>query len=183
MNEQLIKDLEEVMESNRNARRASNDILSRVRNALLKADSDSKKVYERGCEDVWEFCRKLELAENKGGFNLDMQKEVFGDHCDYLIQNIVLNYKTYKEALAKVEAYEQKKKEEAEQNRIIIGDIVVNEHWNIPFIVTEFKNGFIKGIDDNGEPHKFVWPNNLIHKVGSGAGIFDRFKMDELKEE
>ena len=151
--------------------RENNNLLGRIKTVLKSADND----YEKGLNDCWEFVKSFILLPSAGGMDAITFKNIFGHN----FPSEMMRIHTYQEARNKIEAYEQKKKAEEEQSRIVVGDIVVNEHWNIPFIVTEFKNGFIKGIDDKGEPHKFIWPNDLIHKVGSGSGLFDRFKMDK----
>jgi hypothetical protein len=145
----------------------NNILLEKIEDILKNAD----KEYERGCEDAWELARKVVDFPSCGGYWDRELNNIFGVGYSY---REVLRECSAKEALAKIEAYEQKKIEEAEKQKIKLGDVVVNEAWNIPFMVTELdlNDGWIRGYDGDGQPHKFIWPNNCIHKVGKASNLF-----------
>ena len=165
--EQLLKDIEEQLTKNRCAMRwgctgddlrENNNLLGRIKTVLKTAGNE----YERGCEDAWEFCRKLELNIEDGGLPCSTQKNIFGSN--WSIGNILTEHKTYKEALAKVEAYNQKKKEEAEKP--VVGDVVLHEITGDEFVVTNIEKGFITGIDRCFIKHTYCYPNEYIKKTG-----------------
>lgn len=73
-----------------------------------------KKAYEQGLYDAWELAKRINCYENDGGLSQRELKKIFGtfDCCEIMSM-------PYKEALAKLKAYE-------EQNKIEVGDVVEN---------------------------------------------------------
>ena len=123
--EKIIEKIKQTIDDNRIARiygvgtsltddalRRSNDILAQARTIIKNTEND----YERGCEDAWELARKI--VGDTNAYTLGQLSDIF----DNLLIEDIFDGHTYQEALAKVEAYEQKKKEEAEKP--VVGDVV-----------------------------------------------------------
>lgn len=108
-----------------------------LRDLLVEAEKSLKEMMEApGAEDAWKLARKIEVPETRGGYSMTELEEIFGYSTPFLV---IGKNTTYKEALAKVEAYEKKKKEEAEKP--VIGDVVVCRA-EIGAISSEFKGIF-----------------------------------------
>lgn len=152
--------------------RDANYLLDKTKTELLNCD----KEYERGAEDAWGLARKIIQLENVGGYSAFEIGEIFECVSSYAV---IRDNKTYKEAIAKVETYEQKKKEESEKP--VIGDIVVHDFTKDKFVVTNFKNGFITGIDERFIKHTYIYPNEYIKKTGKHFDI--QGMLDEIKTE
>ena len=137
-NEQLIKDIDEIIMTNRVARqfagtemakdslRKSNDVLSKARIALKNKDGG----YEKGLNDAWDLAQKIGRSTIDGGYAPYELFNIFGTRntCS------IFDELSYHEALAKVQEYEEKK---AEESKLVPGDVV------------EFESmcyGLIKGI-------------------------------------
>ena len=69
---------------------------------------------------------------------------------------------TPQEVIAKLEAYEAEK-------QIKVGDVVHSE--NETFVVTSVEPSLIRGIDENGKTHGYVYPNSYIIKTGNHIDI------------
>ena len=125
-NEQLIKDIDEIIMTNRVARqfagtemakdslRKSNDVLSKARIAIKNKDGG----YEKGLNDAWELAQRIGGASHPGYWDADELDEIFG----MFNTNSIFDRYSYQEALAKVEEYEKKKAEEAA--KLVPGDVV-----------------------------------------------------------
>ena len=108
--------------------------------------------YERGLNDAWGAAKKIILME-PSGFSLIQMDEVFGT----VSPAEVFKKHTVAEAIAKIEAYEEKKKSEDE---ILVGD--------------EVKNGFAFGVvTDVNE--------DILYGIRSGALSFQCNKEDVTK--
>ena len=189
--EQLLKDIDEMIAKNRcyrigcltekdpkNHLTNLNKLLGRIKTILKTAGNE----YERGCEDAWEFCGKIASSPDDGGYSVCMLAEIFGGSRWYT-SDITNNY-TYKEALAKVEAYEKKKKEEAEKP--VIGDVVEVRYVNS----SSTKKGILIGencghysvkLNEYEIPQTLSKTNYTIKKTGKHFDI--QGMLDEIKTE
>ena len=86
---------------------------------IIRSDDYDETEYNRGLNDAWELARKIACLPPKG-YNLGALDVIFGR--DWYGAAYILGNYTYQEALAKVEAYEKKKAEEAA--RPVRGDVV-----------------------------------------------------------
>ena len=122
MNEQILKEIDELIMHNRIERqyaigfkkdifRKNNDMLGKVKTIL-----NSRKEYERGLEDAWELASKILLPSAGGNYTYDELEKVFGVR--YVID--VMKKFTVHEALAKVQEYERKK----EAAKLNVWDII-----------------------------------------------------------
>lgn len=134
--EQLIKQIDEFMELNRQCRQDGNDILNRVRGVLTKKNSDD---YEKGLNDAWELAQIIGGTSHPGFYDIDELNDIFGwdDTAD------IFDHFSYAEALAKVQEYEKKKEEE--MNKLTPGDVV--EVHNMTY--GDCKAIFVKYEDDD----------------------------------
>lgn len=101
------------------------------------------KAYNRGLNDAWEVIKKITKDDSVGGYSIEMMQELFGRTCVY---DITHNY-TPEEAIAKIRAYEDKQKQDAEIN---VGDEVYSEEDDLRFVVTRITNGRYEGICTDG---------------------------------
>ena len=77
-----------------------------------------KKAYDRGLDDAWNMARKIIQYAVDGGYSPDALREIFGES----IIQLIFKHNTAAEALAKIKAYEDKQKQDAE---IKVGDEIV----------------------------------------------------------
>lgn len=94
-------------------------------------DRPAQKAYQKGLNDAWEIARKLYLASPLGLSSTEYY-EIFNS------TSLLEIFKTYtpQQVLAKIKAYEEKKK--AENQKIRIGDEVESKvNSNITIIVTK----------------------------------------------
>ena len=68
----------------------------------------AKDIYQRGLDDAWDAARKIVLNPDEGGTSLTDYFAVFGDGS---MQSVFRNYSA-SEAIAKLKAYEEKRKED-----------------------------------------------------------------------
>ena len=124
-NEKILKDIDELIMTNRVARqfagtemakdslRKSNDVLSKARIALKNKDGG----YEKGLKDAWNLAFKISGSPDKGCYNNDELYEIF----DCRSSCGVFDSYSYNTALRLVEEYEKKKDEAA---KLVPGDVV-----------------------------------------------------------
>ena len=126
-NEQLIKQIDELIGIHRQLKTDGNDILSKVRSVLTTKSSDD---YKKGLNDAWELAQKIGGVNHPDYYGGEELRDIFGSvNCTH-----VFNHYSYSKALAKVQEYEKKK---AEESKLVPGDVV------------EFESmcyGLIKGI-------------------------------------
>ena len=115
-NEKLIEQIDELIGMHRQLKTDGNDILSKVRCALINKNSDD---YERGLNDVWELARKIGGADHPDSWDCDELYEIFGTTAAV----DVFDRFSYQEALYKVEQYEKKKAEQ--EAKLVPGDVIV----------------------------------------------------------
>lgn len=85
-----------------------------------------KKAYNRGLNEAWDVARKL-VHPRLGGYTEEQKQHIFGE---YVSSDSILQNFTASEAIAKIKAYEDKQKQDAE---IKVGDEVT--HNGAKFIV------------------------------------------------
>lgn len=81
--------------------------------------------YEKSLNDAWELARKLELNECDGGFSSDTIAKAFG--CTVYD---TFRLFTPKQAIAKIEAYEESK-------AIKVGDVVFNNREDVKAVIID----------------------------------------------
>lgn len=156
--------------------RANNNLLGKIKTIL----KDTDKEYERGCEDAWELARKLFGSTNNGAYSASEFYKIF----DNRPITIAMEEHSYKEALAKVEAYEKKKKEEEEAKKIVFGDVVeckglVNTYIGI--FVSEIDDKYAVLMNDcNKELQLLTKSNWTLTKTGKHFDI--QGMLDEIGE-
>lgn len=111
-NEQLIKQVDELIGMHRQLKTDGNAILSNVRSVLSKKSSDD---YERGLNDAWELARKIGGNIDFGGYTCAQMYEIF----DSTNSCTIFDKYSCQEALAKLEEYAKKK-----AAMPVIGDVV-----------------------------------------------------------
>lgn len=115
-NEEIIKEIKDTMELNRETKRTTNDVLSKALSALSCKKNIEEESYNQGLNDAWELAKKIIVGKNEGGYLISELIGIFG----YIeFDKIVSNF-TPQKAIARAEAYE---KEQKEQKEIKIGDI------------------------------------------------------------
>ena len=146
--EQLIKEMDEFIELNKDARRIGNELMNNIKGRFEHLERKADKSYEKGLEDAWELCRKIFSDDDDALRPLEL-REIFTcwDAANYFI-NILHNH-TAKEALEMVSEYEKKKAEE-EAKRISIGDVVTVEPCNKPL-------GIVIAIDEKFKKAKLMY--------------------------
>ena len=120
------------------------------------------KTYEQGLADAWELARKIATETKDGGIPCDDMCVMFGTD----IIPIIFEKFTFKDCLAKIEAYEKEKE-------IKVGDEVVHGEgsFQTKFTVTFFESNKVEGFDKNGNTHSFCYPNPYIKKTGKHIDI------------
>lgn len=128
LGDKFIVEVKEVLESNNGTLYRSNfstlafddyglDNLQKydeIGHKLELIDELKQAEYNRGLADAWELVKKIQLQPNDGGLSNTELLEIFG----VAFIDTIFKKNTYEEALAKIEAYHEKKKE------IKVGDVV-----------------------------------------------------------
>ena len=142
--EEILQEMRDVMKLNTEARRKSNDALTHAANVITKVATEDPKLlakeYERGATDAWVLAAKIGCSPDVGGLGSSKLKDIYGD---YNYTNIMMNY-DYISAKQKMDEYKIKenlKKEAAECNSLVMGNIVECEG-----MVNEYEYGKFKGI-------------------------------------
>lgn len=138
------------IEKNKGLKLAVGDINNHlsILEGLLRNERDDvqkqvNEAYQRGLDDAWEAARKIVLDRDEGGTSIVDLTEIFGS-CT--IQQVFRMY-TVSHAVAKLKAYEEKRKADDE---IKVGDEVIYiEHKFIVF-ATETEEHYASLFDVNG---------------------------------
>ena len=101
------------------------------------------KAYERGLNEAWEVARKL-VHPRLGGYTEEQKQRIFGT---YVSSDSILHNFTAPEVIAKIKAYEDKQKQDAEFK---VGDEVYSEEDDLRFVVTRIMDGRYEGICTDG---------------------------------
>lgn len=129
--EQLIREINNMIINNRAVRcfidslsakeqlRENNNLLGKIETILKDADNE----YNRGGEDCMNLVRKIACLTAEGGYNGKILDEIFGRSWS---PSRIFRDHSFKELKDKIDAYEQKKKEEAEKP--VVGDVVRCSH-------------------------------------------------------
>ena len=118
-NKEIIKELEEAIVLNREARTKNNDAMCHAKNALMGGDckiTDSP-VYKQGLEDAWKIASKIVLHESDGGYGVSTLLSIFGNEW----VSDIFNNTSIHEVIKKIEAWEKKQEEQAKPK---LGDVV-----------------------------------------------------------
>lgn len=86
-----------------------------------------EKAYNRGLNDAWEVARKL-VHPRLGGYTEEQKHRIF---VQYISSDSILQNFSASEAIAKIKAYEDKQKQDAE---IKVGDEVIVQVDRIGFV-------------------------------------------------
>lgn len=116
-NEQLIKEIDEISELNREARRRSNEVLSRVRGKLEHSDKKISDEYERGLEDAWELAKLFAIDDDKGGLHSKDINNIYGLHWWEVFKEY-----TAHDAMSAYKDWLKEKEEEAKKPKT--GDVI-----------------------------------------------------------
>lgn len=120
-----------------------------------------KKAYNRGLNDAWECAGKL-VHPRLGGYTEEQKQRIFGT---YVSSDSILHNFTAPEVIAKIKAYEDKQKQDAE---IKVGDEVT--HDGAKFIVLNIDSQTsIYCLDTRGRTPIFTNIHNLT-KTGRHFG-------------
>lgn len=125
--------------------------------AAVKIGSDEQKIaekaYQRGLNDAWDAARKIVLSREAGGlFDYEERKAVFG--CG--------NYMALKKFLAQ-EAIEKIRQYEQKQEKIKVGDEVINDE-DIKSVTVDMDDYLLHVLDENGVIQ--AWPREDAVKTG-----------------
>ena len=93
----------------------------------LKADRQKAidEAYQRGIDDAWEVAKKIFGYEFDGGLPVDELRNAFGFESGPFCTADILRTNTASEAIAKLKAYEEQRKADAE---IKVGDEVMSNN-------------------------------------------------------
>lgn len=109
--------------------------------------------YDNGLNDAWDAARKIVLSREDGGlFNYEERKAVFG--CG--------NYMALKKFLAQ-EAIEKIRQYEQKQEKIKVGDEVINDE-DIKGVTVDIDDYLLHVLDENGVIQ--AWPREDVVKTG-----------------
>ena len=178
-NEEIVKEIDEAMESLRETKRKIGGAFSKARNIVIKDSTVDTEAYnkgreealqevlncesygyEKGLNDAWELAKKI-VVDCK-----DMTGKEFQDIFGYYLCEVFVNY-TPQEALAKLEAYEKSKE-------IKVGDIVYNDDTMEEGVVTHIDNDEVFMLYDDGSCGNTY--GNLT-KTGKHIDLTDLFKQ------
>lgn len=170
-NETLIKAIDEVCELNKEARRRSNDVLSKVRGQLTKKSSEE---YERGLNDGWE------LATNVCYMSTDDRFHIFGCKAPAL----TLKHHTGSDAFKLYNEYMEEQKEE-ETTDPVLGDLVEfihvqSEDVRRGIFISNDGLLYTTYLDPNGKLATICRERFMIKKTGEHIDI--QGMLDRLKE-
>ena len=170
-NEEIVKEIDEAMESLRETKRKIGGAFSKARNIVIKDSTVDTEAYNKGLEDgrneVWELAKKIDFFDEKE------RAKIFG----YLTSEYIKERYTVQEALAKLEAYEK------EQNEIKVGDVVrANNYPNYEFVVCYIHISEIGGYATyGGITEKGTWfANDDVKKTGKHIDI--QSVLEQIKE-
>lgn len=161
-NEEIIKEIEESAKL-KQTKVTVTATLCHTRGILeQKADSENvDAAYNKGLEDgrneAWELARRITGAKCDGGLQGHLTK-VF----ETSITRVIFKCNTYREALAKIEAYDE------EQKEIKVGDVVTDDSHKTQILVTEITDSHFNGIK--------VTPTDAYGKIG---GIYTLMPINE----
>lgn len=100
---------------------------------------------DSGMGKAWDCAKMIAIDSEDGGYTCDDLQEIFGTR----YPTKVFKTHTVHEALAKLRAYEQKQKEDAEQIRVDVGYEVTIPYRNGTFYVTDVDGNSVKVKDMN----------------------------------
>lgn len=112
-----------------------------------------KNAYQKGLSDAWDAAKKIVLSREDGGlFGYEERKAVFG--CgNYMALKMFLA----PEAIEKIRQYEQK------QEKIKVGDEVINDE-DIKGVTVDMDDYLLHVLDENGVIQ--AWPREDVVKTG-----------------
>ena len=110
-NREILKELDEAIKLNREARMKNNDAMCHAKNALSgNRDDDS---YKRGLEEAWTIAKKIGADYGYGGYYSDDIELIFGKQWFEVFTDMTIH-----EVKEKIEAWEK------EQAKPKLGDVV-----------------------------------------------------------
>ncbi len=186
-NEEIVKEIDEAMESLRETKRKIGGAFSKARNIVIKDSTVDTEAYnkgreealqevlncesygyEKGLNDAWELAQKIVCYEGDGGMSQRELEKIFDSFntCEIMCLS-------YFEALAKLEAYEK-------ANEIKVGDVVTifprsGGQYDAIVIMVNIEN-HINVIYADGVTADNV-PPQLYKKTGKHIDLTDLFKQ------
>lgn len=106
-----------------------------------------KKAYNRGLNDAWEAAKKL-VHPRLGGYTEEQKQRIFGE---YVSSDSILQNFTAPEAIAKIKAYADKQKQDAE---IKVGDEVRGIDSGKRAVILDKKYGLYRALSFDGIIHE-----------------------------
>lgn len=129
-NEQIIKEIYDAMQVNKNTRAKCNtalsDAISLIQHTERVVQDQLTEEYRRGINDAWEIAR--ELCKTR----YDECSEIFGDSS---IEYVIKEFNPFR-VKEKIESY-RKEKGEKKKEEIIVGNIVIDKGKGIKATVLE----------------------------------------------
>ena len=139
----------------------NSDLLRLIKSVLENAE-DSDKTYDQGLRDIWGLFQKI---YDENGYKLNKVYQIFGyEYIDEILERLSPG-----EALFRMREYEERKR--AEEEKPVIGDVVLHINTKDKFVVTSIENGFITGVDSDFIAHTYCYPNEYIKKTGKHADL------------
>lgn len=124
----------------------------------------TRPAYEQGLTDAWELAKKIAIPTRTqhDAFTAQDLNNIFGVGSGY--ENVMSKFSA-SEAIAKVQAYEEQKKADAE---LKVGDeIEIRAESSIPrMVVTQIDNQYISTVDAKGDTRCFNGNTTTFVKTG-----------------
>lgn len=122
----------------------------------------TRPAYEQGLNDGWELAKKIYAAPSDGGYTLEQLTQIFRESS---MSAIARTY-TASDAIAKIKAYEEKKKADAE---LRVGDEIEisGASADVPrMVVTQIDNQYVSTVDAKGDTRCICKNTNTFVKTG-----------------
>jgi hypothetical protein len=116
-------------------------------NAEIKYRAEVKEAYQKGLSHAWDAARKICAMDSRS------RDEVFGE----VITTTIFEHNPASEAIEKIRQYEQK------QEKIKVGDEVINDE-DIKGVTVDMDDYLLHVLDENGVIQ--AWPREDVVKTG-----------------
>lgn len=172
-NREILKELDEAIKLNREARSKNNDAMCHAKNALMYGENckiEDSVAYKHGLEDAWEIARKVLLGPSNGGYTPREHVEIFKMSYIDVMRDLTIH-----EVKEKIAAYE------AEQAKPKLGDVVEIDDRGEFLFLGEGREYYyaLDPSDNDGIPHQFV--KKYVEKIEKTGKHFDiQSMLDEI---